>query len=70
MTTIVRYAFKERIGLVSLVEDEIRDEKRTDHALRLAARVVRPTARGLTAGWRWWGKTGGDGHPNRLNRSS
>jgi len=28
--------------LVSLVEDEIRDEKRTDHTLRLAARVVRP----------------------------
>ena len=27
-------------------------------------------ARGLTAGWRWWGKIGGDGHPNRLNRSS
>jgi hypothetical protein len=26
----------------SLVEDEIRDEKRTDHTLRLAARVVRP----------------------------
>ena len=32
----------ERIGLVSLVEDDIRDEKRTDHKLRLAARVVRP----------------------------
>jgi hypothetical protein len=28
------------------------------------------TTRGLTAGWRWWGKIGGDGHPNRLNRSS
>ena len=39
---IVRDAFKECIGLVSLVEDEIRDEKRTDHTLRLAARVVRP----------------------------
>jgi hypothetical protein len=36
------YAFKEFIGLVSLVEDEIRDLKRTDHTLRLAALVVRP----------------------------
>ena len=33
---------KECIGLVSLVEDDIRDEKRADHTLRLAARVVRP----------------------------
>jgi hypothetical protein len=51
-------AFKECVGLVSLVEDEIRDEERAYYALRLAARVVRPTARGLTAGWRWWGKIG------------
>ena len=28
--------------MVSLVEDEIRAEKRTDYTLRLAARVVRP----------------------------
>ena len=28
---------KECIGLVSLVEDDIRDEKRADHTLRLAA---------------------------------
>jgi len=38
-----RIALNERIGLVSLVEGEIRDQKRTDHTLQLEARVVRPS---------------------------
>ena len=58
------------IGLVSLVEDEIRDEQRTDQSLRLAARVVRPSCSWSNGRLEMVGKIGGDGHPNRLNRTS